>query len=449
MTKSIRLALASALLAAALSGCALKSGDELLQVPKPPKSYLLLQNKLDGILTKNNFTYATPESGQPEFRSSVQRINLDGDGEDEVVAFFKDSTTGVVNVFVYQKYDEDYIEMGKITGHGTALESVSYPLLSPTGGRGILLCWRLADGMGRGMTVCAFENGTLKQVLDTEYTDYTTADLDGDSCEELITIIFEPQGIDPASTGRKYARLWDYEDGKMSLVSQAAISQEAKSIARVRSVKIADETPAVLVESRIEGDVGMLTDILVSDESGFRNVAMDMEQGVSMGTYRQVTVYAADINADGMTEIPSAIAMPGYENNKPSETVWMLDWYLYSTTQPPRKVCTTYNNAAEGWVLDLPDSWRGNVTAVKRTLNGTSYTSFEEYHKGGENVPVLEIFSFTGDDHAERASASGMVRLGGTTAADYAARLPASAGRSAFAMTEEEIKQRFSVKEWS
>lgn len=439
--KKSRILLLAVFIITFLTGCVFKSGDDLLQAPKLPKSYVLLQKQLDAILAKG-YAYAAPESGQN--RSTVQRVNIDGDGDDEVISFFRESKNGKVTIFLHQKYGEDYVEMGKLEGHGTALESVSYPRFSANGGLGIVLTWKLANDMGKGMSVCAFENGTLKNILDTEYTDFSIADIDGDNIDEIVTLIFEPQG-------RKYARLFDYVDGHMALVSEASLSQDAKSIARVRNGIISNDTPALFVESKLEGDAGLLTDILVDDNGVFRNIAIDPEQGLENATYRPVSVYASDVNNDNMTEIPNAVPMPGYENKKNAEKVWMLDWYVYSTSNPPKKVCTTYNNAAETWMLTLPDAWRGTVTALKqKDSNGDFYTSFEEYLKTG-NVPLLEIYMFTGDDREEMAAQPGMIILKKKENAVYTAKIPQGAGQSALAVTEAQIKEMFSEisREWN
>ena len=60
-----------------LAGCTMPSGDELLAAPKPPGNYQTLQTKLEELLA-SGVSYTTPTTG--ENRSSVQLVDLDGDG---------------------------------------------------------------------------------------------------------------------------------------------------------------------------------------------------------------------------------------------------------------------------------------------------------------------------------------------------------------------------------
>ena len=75
------------LLALLLSGCVFSSTvDELYQLPQLPAEYTELQNLLDAIQDQGA-EYAAPTSGaniQP-----VQLVDLDGDGTQEAVAFFR------------------------------------------------------------------------------------------------------------------------------------------------------------------------------------------------------------------------------------------------------------------------------------------------------------------------------------------------------------------------
>ena len=61
-----------------LSGCYLKTGEELYSLPQPPEDYLDLQNALSAVLDEGA-EYAAPVSGAN--RQSVQLVDLNADGE--------------------------------------------------------------------------------------------------------------------------------------------------------------------------------------------------------------------------------------------------------------------------------------------------------------------------------------------------------------------------------
>ena len=95
MKKTI-LIIISILIMLILGGC-VTSPEELLSVPKAPSAYLEIQNSLDKIL-KQNAQYMAPVSGNN--RNSVQFIDLDNDGIDEVLScFLVKNGDGGYNIF--------------------------------------------------------------------------------------------------------------------------------------------------------------------------------------------------------------------------------------------------------------------------------------------------------------------------------------------------------------
>ena len=106
-----------------LGGCVFPSGDELLAAPKPSSNYQSLQTELEKQLAQG-VSYASPSEG--ENRSSIQLADLDNDGVEEAITFFRGATSATSNKFtvaVYRKQDDSYVCTGTIDGRGTALRS--------------------------------------------------------------------------------------------------------------------------------------------------------------------------------------------------------------------------------------------------------------------------------------------------------------------------------------
>lgn len=427
-----------------LGGCELKSGDDLLQVPQPSKNYIALQNKLNEITDKKAVA-AAPQSG--ENRSTVQLVDLDGDGEDEAVAFFRKSTNdNQFDVYVFKKNQKEYERVGSVTGTGIAISSVAYPILQATGERGMVLSWKLgADSSPLGMTVCSFTGGRLRTLLETTYTAYAMPDMDGDGTQELVTVTL-------GGTGRKAAQLYQYDGERMRLAGESNLSPDARTIDRLRVGRVADMQTAVFAEEKNESGTGQLTDIFVCDEGGFRNIAISTEEAGGQGTYRPVAIASADVNGDQILEVPRATAMSGYQSAAPGDTVYMLDWYVYSASDAPKRVMTTYQNVLENWQLALDDAWRQSITVTKGRDNGMTTTTFSEY-RGADQPPVavLTIYRLTGDLRSYYAQQAGMFEVAKTKNEIFAARIPAEASGSSMALNEENVKKRFCliVKDWS
>lgn len=419
-----------------LSGCTiLSSGDDLLQTPRASKSYLLLEKKLVGL--GEDMTAISPQSGQ--YRNTVVFEDLNGDGEDEAIAFMRQGTGGQIFVYIFQLVDGAYEQIGCITGQGTAIGSLSFLSFGKDGqNKGMILTWTLSNSVEHGMTVCGMENGEMKGLTELEYTDYTTCDLDDDGADELLALNY-------GDNGRKCAQLYDYQEGKMVLQSQADATQDVQGIANIMTGQLESGEMAVFVDNKFEKDNGMQTDIYAITGKTLDNLALT--SGVS--TYRPVSMYYSDdVDGDGLVEIPQLHAMKGYEKASQQETQWEIDWYHYSLNPNEERLraFTTYSSLSEEWSLIFPNSWRRSVMVTTTGDSDVSQTIFSD----AETSEVLvTIYVFGGADRQTASKAGDLIDLGSSSSNCYSAKINNNAD-SGLAVGETRIRRNFSIvqKEW-
>lgn len=428
-----------------LGGCTFPSGDDLLAAPRPSTNYQTLQVELEDLLA-SGVSYTAPTGG--ENRSSIQLVDLDGDGVEEAIAFFRGSTSATSNnfqIYIYKRQGDQYVCTGTVEGQGTAVQSVDYPVITPDGRRGMVVTWRLTgDGTG-ALTMCDFDNACVPGVLlETEYSAMELTDLTGDGARDLLLLTTDPGG-------RRVARLYQYQDDELLLAGEAATSPETVSVERMRSGRVQMNQPAVFAEERMASGVGLTTDIFVYNNDTLINLALDGEDSITRSTYRPVSVYATDINADGITELPRAVLMAGYTDAAASDAVFMLDWHVYSVDRPPVAVATTYDNISDGWRLNIDAAWHDRITAVKTTDSGLSSVTFSEYISAGQQIPLFTIYTATGSTREYYAGRSDLLQLGESAQAVYFARIADDAEQSALAISEQDIKNGFSLvkQDWN
>lgn len=425
-----------------LSGCTIPSGDELLAAPKPSKNYQTLQTELEKIQATQ--IYAAPVSG--ENRSTVQLVDLDGDGVEEAISFFQQSgNSNEFAVYIHKKQGDTYVNTGSVQGSGTAIQSVEYPVITPDGRRGMVISWKLAgDGLGAA-TVCDFDSACAPRVLlETEYSAMQLADLSGNGAKDLLLL-----GTD--EKGRRVARLYQYAAGELTLGGEVATSPEAVTVVRMKSGRVKDNVPAVFAEQRTESGAGLTTDIFVFTDGTLRNLALDGEDTSARGTYRPILVYASDVNADGVTELPRAVLMAGYTDAAAADAVFMIDWYAYGVDGQPQKVKTTYQNVSEEWSFVIDDDWHDRITAAKTSENGLNATHFYQYLGGDQRLPLFTIYCATGTLSDYYAARTDLIQLASTSKAVFFARIEDTAGRSDIPVSEDGIRERFSViaQDWN
>lgn len=427
------------LLTSLLGGCFMQDSDDFLAAPKQPTEYLALQEQLAEILD-TGAEYVAPETGQ--YRTTVQMEDLDGDGLEEVISFFRTSAgAGEFQVYLHKKIGEEYVLMGSVTGHGTAIEEVFYPTLGASGQKGVAICWRLGDNVAKGMTVCAFTaGGELQAILDTEYADYALTDFDGDGAQELMTISRDP------AQGKNIARLFHYDstENVMMMTSEAALCQEAYNVSKVVAGRTKSGLPAVFVDSTLEDAAGMVTDVFTASNQALVNLTIDVESNSGRKTYRMVTVNCDDVDNDGSVEIPLSSLLPGYSAERMTEALWLLEWYDVDRDDVYEPSMLTYQNSAEEWMLRIPDAWVDQVT-VQKNQEGEVCTVFAVYRPESEDIPLLEIYVFAGDDRQQLASRDGFFTLAETTSTVYAGRIPEEAGQSTLALTAKQARDLFSL----
>lgn len=418
-----------------LGGCSFYSGDDLLLAPQPTENFVALQAPLKKILD-GGALYAVPQSG--ENRSTVQLVDLDGDGMDEAIAFFRDSSTAsTFTVYVFKRQGEEYVLMDSVGGHGLSVQEVEYPCLRPSGEKGLLISWGLEDGKTSALTLCDINaEGRIEALINTDYTDYRLHDLTGDGTEELLIINSEnPKG--------RSAILYQYEDGKAVELGRAPVSQEAVSIVRMSAGWLSNNLPAIFAEARPDSGAGLLTDIFVYDGGQLRNITQNTESGSSNGSYRSMNVYAKDIDGDHVTEVPQTVLMSGFTDPNEPDALYLLDWYAYASDGSAQLKRTTFHNVSEEWSFRFSAEWRSRVTAVKESVGGVSRTTFCETVPEGENRPLAAIYCCTGDQIVRFAARTDLIQLAETSSACYAAEIFPT--QSELQLTAEDVQKCFKV----
>ena len=291
------------------------------------------------------------------------------------------------------------------------------------------------------MTVCCFQDGELKTLLETTYTSFITSDLDTAGADDLVLLTTD-------ATDRRIAQLYSYANNKLEFKGETSLSPEGQTVVSLKKGWLRGYQPAVFAESKLELSAGLMTDIFTYDEDGFRNIALEGDEVSEQGTYRPVSIPSTDVNSDQVTEVPAAVVMPG---TSASDAIYMLDWYAYSPGDDPVRVCTTYQNVSENWQFLFPENWRSHVTVSKNTSENMTTTTFYEYVEDGANVPLFTIYRLTGDMRNYYASQESMIELVKTRSEIYTASIAPEAAGSSFALSEEEILQRFSIitQAWS
>ena len=434
--KRFRLLLAAGLLAL-LTGCFSQSVDDLYAPPRAPDDYLKLDNKINEVLNAGG-EYAAPLSG--ELTQKVQLQDLDGDGVQEAIAFFRVSADErPLKIYIYHQVEDDYEVAAIIEGSGNAIDSVSYENLDDSPSKEIIVDWETV-AQRHLLAAYSIDRYEALELMHTDHSGFQIYDIDADGQKELLVLRMAdpsesstaaPTSSEPANR----VELYNFQDGMLELSSSSPLSRDVSGASDMACGYLQDMVPALFVTSTY-AENGQITDIFAWKHEQLENVTLDPETGESTGTVRWSTevnstgVSCTDINGDGILELPSAYALPDPNNVGTAPNFWAIRWQQYDIDGGAHRVYTTYHNSRDGWYFILPDAWEGKLTLSRSDLAGGGERAvIFSYWEGDPNVepePFLVIYMLTGDNRSMRASMPGRFRLLSTEGdADtiYAARL--------------------------
>ncbi len=402
-----------------LTGCLFKTTDELYAVPQASEEYINLQAAIDQ--AKGTADYAAPLLGRNT--QTVQLVDLDNDGTQEAVTFFRDaSAEKPLKIYIFRQIGEDAYEVkAVIEGDGTAIESINYCDLDGGGSKEILVSWRLSTSV-HTLVAYSLSGGVVTELMRTGYSYYVPVDVDGDGSFELLLLQIDTAGN--AGTMEYYG----YKEGAMALRSSAPLSDGLTGVRTYQTGLLRGNVPALFVTSEY-GENRTVTDIISIDEGKVRNLTRNEESGRSSEIFRFYTgAEPADINGDGILEVPQPQAVHSYSKTTSADDYWVLKWRQFDQNGVAWPVFTTYHNYNnyDRWYLVLPDHWEGNITLARRD----SISSIGEravvfsYWAGNEDVepqPFLTIYKLTGTNRASRSKLGSRFILKTQSDAIYAA----------------------------
>ena len=108
-----------------LAGCRMDSTmEELFTLPRLPTEYTTLSRQLDQLLSEG-YEYMAPTSGRNI--QSLQMVDIDGDGRDEALAFFRlNNGEKPLKIYVFHSREDSYELTSIIESSGTAIDSIYY-----------------------------------------------------------------------------------------------------------------------------------------------------------------------------------------------------------------------------------------------------------------------------------------------------------------------------------
>ena len=416
MKKFCRMLLLIVMVAIVLSGCVMRTVDELYCLPKRSQADDDMQSVIDKAMT--GLMYCAPVYG--ENRQMVQPADLDGDGVSEYVVLAKGGSQKQLKILIFGQFALGYALIDTIESFGSAFDFIEFANVDEHQGVELIVGRQVGDGVVRSAAVYRFSNGDAQQLLEASYAKFLTHDMDGDGRSELVT-------IHPGETGDVISNtvLYRYEDGQIRRSAQLDIAASSGNIKRMEPIVLQDGNLAVLVVSA-EGD-SQLMEIISFSGSQLHHVYGP----AVVDKLHDHFVYPSDVDGDGDTELPELLPMNTGEETENDE-YWIV-WFGVNAEGVRSDGMYTYYSYADKWYIHIDRSWTSKLV-VTRSEGVCTFTNMDK-------EIVMTVYALTGVNRKEQAQQLGGVVLGSSDTISFAATI--GPGAQELGITEQRVKQMF------
>lgn len=368
MNRRYKFIFALLMVALLLSGC-MKTVDQMYRLPKRSQEFTELQQAIDEVMEEMSFS--APESG--DHRQAVQMADLNADGTEEYLVFAEGDTESPLRVLIFALQEDGYILAQSITCSGISFDMVEYAHMDAQAGVELVIGSQLSQNLQCNVEVYTFsETLQPEQMLSGSYADCLIVDMDEDGYSELVLL----RGAG-AEADNGAVQLYSARSGTMTSSNESVLSGPVHNLRRVTYGNIEGNVPAVYAATSVD-DGSLITDVYILKSGNLCNITLSSEYGTSIRTLRNDYLYAADMDNDGVMELPYLLPMMPMDHMVSSGKQELIRWYAMTSDGEEVAKVYTFHNFADGWYLKLDPAWAQRLTVVE---NSTGY----DFHIWDEN----------------------------------------------------------------
>lgn len=401
--KRISRALALGLCAIVLGSCSLiQPVTEMMRPPKLSKEQLEVDAALKAALGTKSISLKYPRSGN--YRSAFVFYDIDADSVEEAIVFYQPGVEGSgVRINILDYHDGGWTSVYDVPGEGSGdVDYITFENIESSEYKNIVIGWQPQNSKDKTLTVYRYESNKLKSVFSEKYTHSVIRDFNGNGLMDVMLISL-----------RRYSVMFATNvSGTIATTDEVALSRDIKSVEQLLCGRLSDSRQAMFLDVALDGADYATEIITVSDNllSPLINISavytgdgsdVTEEQAENfLMTQRADRVLSADIDANGLIEVPSSTVMLGYDDVQE-------DARRYTTTYSVLKdgvmtpIETACVNVESGYMIKMPPSWVENVTVVSESDMSWRFIKYND-NLNDHSLELLRINKVLKNDYKDK-----------------------------------------------
>ncbi len=336
----------------------IKPVDSLLTPPLYHEEYKSLVDAFHKEVSKN-VVFCSPRKG--DYRSAITIEDLDGDGENEALIFYRDELESSVSRLHYFKLSGgEWTSRSDLNGYGNEVEKLMISDMDGDGNRELIVIWSVSGVSSSNiMSVYRASLNSYKELSNEPCSVCELTDIDGDSREELFYV------SQTTSSGvvQRLARAVRLSGNSIVIMGEAKMDPNISSYTSVKTEKASGDSPMKIYIDALKGESQMITELVFWDSSKSELCApfLDADTMSNIETLRDNPIPSADINNDGTIDIPIQGRLLAEED--PANKMYVISWVDYSGDTPVT-VADSVINFADNYMINLNEGEAENIKII-------------------------------------------------------------------------------------
>ncbi len=393
----------------ALSGCQSNGlgAEGMMRPPRAGGDGGAIQDALTETLgTQISLRY--PRSG--DNRSAVVRSDVDNDGTDEAIVFYRLATegNGAHMILLDTNEYEHWSAVGEASVTGGEIDRIMFGDIDGDGSLDIITGWSLFSGSSKVITAYRYADGALSELevysdannsshSTAVYNELTVGDFDADHCAELMSVTLNVQSKTASVSMLEYTLISDGYNA-ITTTSTALLDGSMVEYINAQAGWLTETIFGLVLDGHrgdsLTGNEAYTTELVYYNPlTGRLQTPLNNQSDHTAFFVRSCATKSTDIDDNGVIDLPTDHLLPGFSPTD-SDALYLTTWHCYLYGRETTVVSTMLVRDEEGYYLEFPDEWNGIITAAADpTLDLIYFCAAEGQPNAGAELMRIQVFT--------------------------------------------------------